>query len=953
MLVTHTSSNAEKIQLFRSLFVGRDDVFARRFENVRKGTSGYSPCCENQWGAGCVLRQHKKCSECPVRQYVPVSDEVVRWHLRGKDASMKPFVMGLYPMLADESVRFAVIDFDKSSWRRDALLVVKKSRDLGLSVALEKSRSGKGAHLWFFLESAVSAKSIREGLSYVMTLVLEECPEVGLDSYDRIIPNQDTLPKGGFGNLIALPLQAEPRKIDNSVFVNDDWVPYEDQWAYLSSIKKIGWTQVDVLLRRARNEHRLLMPDRRSIAEDAHPWTFFLPLWSTDENGTSIAELLPIADVRVVIANRVYVEQKNLTPAARCALIAIASFNNPEFYSHQRMKYSVYGEPRVISRALNGDEFLQVPRGCLESVLAELKRQRFNAIVEDKRYPGVPIEVEFVGELRLDQKPAVGDLKKHDIGILSAGTAFGKTVVAARMIAERKVNTLILVNRRQLQLQWIARLSQFLGIQEKEIGRIGGGTNRWTGKIDVAVMQSLSRKGVVDPRVKEYGHIIVDECHVVASETFEAALDSAPAKYVLGLSATVDRKDGRHPLIMMQCGPIRHRVDPKTLAKREPFDHIVYVRPTSFRMPVGKVGEDGHVDYNNLCDELVVDAARNRQIVNDVLSVIEEGRSPVILSDRREQVESLAQAFDGKVQHILVLMGGMGRRQLKEVRERLAAISDNEPRLILATGSFLGEGFDDARLDTLFLAQPISWKGRLTQFAGRLHRLHDGKKEVRIYDYVDLNVAVCSKMYNRRAKSYEAIGYKVVMPIGATEGWPASVALPAIPHWKETFSDSLRRLCRDGVDEALADLFVYATLQFDLGERTIARSGSKPHILKFLYERLQSRNPTKDCFKFSVRLPIPCGANPYLEVDLVDERSKFVIMLDSAIDLTDVESYRRARREDTLIQSHGNHVLRFLVEDVCERLGDVLDAISQVLRLQQSKLFDEFSKKYKLTELEK
>ena len=269
--IDHSSSNLAKIKLFRSLFVGREDVFARRYENEKKGTSGYTPCCRNQWGAGCVLKQHKKCSECTVRQYVPVSDEVIRWHLRGKDADMKTFVMGIYPMEADETVRVAVIDFDESSWRRDAILTVRKARELGLTVALEKSRSGKGAHLWFFLQTSVAAKAIREVLTYVMTLVIEEHPEVGLDSYDRIIPNQDTLPKGGFGN--------------------------------------------------------------------------------------------------------------------------------PEFSKKQRMKYSVYGESRIISRALNGDEFLQVPRGCLESALQILKGERLNPVVDDKRYAGVPIDVTFKGAL--------------------------------------------------------------------------------------------------------------------------------------------------------------------------------------------------------------------------------------------------------------------------------------------------------------------------------------------------------------------------------------------------------------------------------------------------------------------------------------------------------------------------------------------------------------------------
>ena len=931
-MIDRNASNAEKIRFFRSLFAGREDVFARRYENPKKGTSGYSPCCRNQWGSGCVLKQHKKCGECPAREHVPVSDEVVRWHLRGRDSAMKPFVMGVYPMSADETVRLAVVDFDESAWRRDALLVARKMRAMGLPVALEKSRSGRGAHLWLFFQSPVPAKGVREALTYMLTLVLEEHPEVGLDSYDRIIPNQDTLPKGGFGSLVALPLQAEPRKIDNSVFVDDDWVPYADQWAYLSSVAKVDLVALESLLRKARGEHRLLLPQPQTVADSERPWEFFLPLWSTGERPEATSERACVADVKVVLANRVYIEQWELTLRLRSLLIGLASFVNPEFCKRQRMKYSVYGTPRVISRALNGDRFLQLPRGCLEEALRTLKAEGMNPVVEDKRFGGVPFELAFHGALRLEQKAAAMELKKFDSGILAAGTAFGKTVVAAYMITERKVNTLVLVNRRQLQLQWIARLAEFLGIPEREIGRIGGGSDRWTGRLDVALLQSLSRKGVVDPRVKDYGQIVVDECHAVASETFEAAVNAVPAKYVLGLSATVDRKDGRHPLIMMQCGPVRHRVDPRTLANREPFDHLVYVRPTAFRMPVGEVGEDGRVDYSGLCRALVADAARNRQIVQDVLSSVDEGRSPVVLSDRREQVEGFAEALKGKVRHVVLLLGGMGRRQLKDVRERLLAIPDSEPRVILATGSFLGEGFDDARLDTLFLASPISWKGRLTQFAGRLHRLHDGKREVRIYDYVDLNVAVCARMYDRRAKGYEAIGYKVVVPVGADEGWPVSVPLPSVPHWKETFADSVRRLCREGVDEALANLFVYATLQFNLNDGIRGRPTARAAVVKFLFERLESRAGTKGVFRLGERLPILCGANPSVEADLLDAAHKLAVMLDVSAELSDLDAYRRARREDWLLQQNGYRVVRLLAEDVCARLDETLAFIECGIR---------------------
>ena len=933
------ASNAEKVRFFRSLFCGREDVFARRYENAKKGTHGYTPCCRNQWGPGCILKVHGKCSDCSARESVPVSDEVLRWHLRGKDEKMKPFTMAVYPMLQDETVRFAVIDFDKSSWRRDALIVARHARDIGWPAALERSRSGHGAHLWFFFSSPIFARRVREALTYLLTCVLEAHPEVGLDSYDRIIPCQDTLTKVGFGNPIALPLQAEPRRIGNSVFVNDDGVPYADQWAYLSSVKRLTPVDVEILCRRAQSENRRLLPNAQTPSSDSErPWEFFMPLWSTGNIVPSADSAAPCEeDVRVVLANRVYVEQNGLSPAIRSQLIGLASFVNPEFFKRQRMKYSVYGEPRVISRALNGEEFLQVPRGCLERVLKVLKEARRNPIIEDKRYAGVPIEATFVGELRPEQKSAVADLQKSDLGILAAGTAFGKTVVAAHLIATRKVNTLILVNRRQLQLQWVARLATFLGIPEKEIGRVGGGSSRWTGRIDVALLQSLSRKGVVDPRVKEYGQIIVDECHAVASETFEAAIDSAPAKYVLGLSATVDRRDGQHPLIMMQCGPIRHRVDAKTLAQRAPFDHVVHVRSTSFRMPAGRVGEDGHVDYGELCAALATDEARNRQIVSDMLASVGEGRSPVVLSDRREHVEALAQKLDGRVAHVVVLLGGMGRRALNAVRERLAEIPDDEPRVLLATGSFLGEGFDDARLDTLFLALPVSWKGRLTQFAGRLHRLHEGKREVRIYDYADLNVDVCSRMYERRVRGYEAIGYRVVVPLGVAEGWPVSVALPATPKWQETYADSVRRLCRDGVTEALADLFVAATLRLlqkgngEGGESSASAQSSVADAQRFLAERLETLAETRGRFEANVRLPIPCGANPYLEVGLLSRRNRLVVMFDSEDGLGDAERYRLSRREDWLLQKNGYMVVRFLAEDVCAHLGATLDTLLQAV----------------------
>ena len=929
-VIDKNSSNDEKVGLFRALFGGRGDVFAKRFDNVKTGKKGYSPCCENQWVRGlCGLMTGMKCADCPNRKLIPVSEEVIRWHLRGKDTNRKPFEMGAYPMAKDETVTFAVIDFDESSWRRDTLYVLRKARDSGLPAALERSRSGKGAHIWFFFEESISARMVRSALFYIITLTLEEHPEISLDSYDRIIPNQATLPKGGFGNLVALPLQAEARKVGNSCFVNDDWITYDDQWGFLSSIRRISKAEIVRLVERAKSENRSFIEVGDAARNEDKPWTFFLPLWSVpaQENRQPVSDAV-VTPIEVVLANRIYVSQNGLTDELRSRLMRSASFTNPDFYEAERMRFSVYGKPRIISRVLNGGKYFELPRGCLDSTVRILKDGGFKAAVDDKRYGGVPLDAEFHGELRPEQKAVATDIAKHDTGILAAGTAFGKTVVAISIIAKRKTNTLILVNRRQLQTQWISKIAMFLEIPESEIGKIGGGSERWTGKIDVALMQSLCRKGVVDPRVKEYGQIIVDECHTIAAETFETIVDTAPCRYVLGLSATVMRKDGHDPLILMQLGPIRHRVDAKSLSCREPFAHVVYVRQTDFHMASTHSENDGHFDYNGMLKEMIADASRNRLIVEDVIGAVKEGRSPVILSERREHVAVFETLLEGRVKNVVPLTGGMGIKTTRERREGLASIGDREERVIIATGSYLGEGFDDSRLDTLFLATPISWKGKITQYAGRLHRLHDGKREVRIYDYFDSNVAVCKKMFEKRRTGYQAIGYSLVVPLGATEGWPTEIRLPIEPKWKERFSDSVRRLCRDGVDVALADLFLRATMALqerDNGETV--KDNAKDAASRFLFARLDSLVGSKGVFVQNSCLLIPCGTNPHLEVEIWSEKHKLAILLDTRESVSDISRYRIARREDALLQRNGCRVIRFLAEDVCERLDVVLGVI--------------------------
>lgn len=936
--VTMASAPEEKVTLFRWLFRGREDVFARRFESKRTGKSGYQPVCGNEWIRGVCGKPKVKCAACPQRAFVPVSDRVVFCHLRGKDEAGRPFTMGVYPMLPDETVRFAAIDFDKASWREDAAAVREAARGEGVSPAVERSRSGNGAHLWFFFDAPVAARDARDFVSRLLAAALEKAPGIGLDSYDRIFPNQDTMPKGGFGNLIALPLQHGPRAAGNSVFVDDVFEPHADQWAFLSSGEPIPAARVAAEAARARAGGRVpVLPaagrDEASAGDPSQPWSLYAPEVTVPaQEGGAIAGTG--GTVEVVLGNRVYVDTEPLPAALLGRLVRLAAFANPEFAAAQRMRLSVHGIPRVISCAERAGRYLALPRGCREAALCALAAAGFDASPRDERYAGVPLETAFRGELRPAQLAAVRDLERHETGVLAAGTAFGKTVVAAWMIARRGVNTLVLVNRRELQEQWVARLEAFLELSAGSVGRIGGGAgaDRRTGKIDVALVQSLVRKGEVKGLVKEYGHVVVDECHAISAPAFERVLDGTAARWVLGLSATVVRKDGHHPIVFMQCGPVRHRVDARSAGGAHPFAHRVVVRPTAFRPRPGGAAEaaaeaaDGP-GYAALCAELAADPARNRMIAEDALAAVGEGRSPVVLTERREHLETLRALLEGCVRHLVVLRGGMGRREAAEARARLAAIPEGEPRILLATGAYLGEGFDDARLDTLLLAMPISWKGRVTQYVGRLHRLHEGKTEVRVYDYLDDAVALFNRMFDRRCHGYEALGYTIELPPGAAAGWPAGVPLPVEPAWRETFSETIHRLCRDGVDAELADLFVWASRQTTGTVPADARAAA----LRFLARRLDTLPATAVRFAANVRLPIAFAGNPFMDVDLFDATDGLAILLDDASSLSDSDAYRRARRQDYLLQAAGHRVYRVLGTDVPARLPSFLDDILRLV----------------------
>jgi superfamily II DNA or RNA helicase/very-short-patch-repair endonuclease len=927
--VNQDSPPAIKIALFQSLFRGRTDVYPVRFESRKTGKAGYSPACANEWVRGVCEKPRIKCTECSFRRFIPVTDEVIRWHLSGKNGQGQEFVIGLYPMLLDETCYFLAIDFDRQDWQDDASAFLETCRRFELPAALERSRSGNGGHVWIFFEQAIPAHLARKLGSYLLTETMERRPDLGFGSYDRLFPNQDTLPKAGFGNLIALPLQKRARELGNTVFLDGDFKPYSDQWAFLGQCSKIGQDRVELLVQRAETMGRIIAVRMVTTDDDEAPWNS--SSWRRHE--PDIVETLPDS-LNCVLADQIYIARENLPAALRNRLLRLAAFQNPEFYRAQSMRLPTYDKPRVIHCAEEYPQHLALPRGCLDEVRQLLKELRIKLVLRDERCLGVPLETEFCGTLRPEQQAVAEALLEHEIGVLAATTAFGKTVVAAWLIAQRRVNTLVLVHRQQLLEQWVQRLSAFLDLPTKTIGRLGGGKKKLTGILDVALIQSLVRKGQVDDRIETYGHVIIDECHHVSARSFEMVVRRAKARFVAGLSATVTRKDGHHPIILMQCGPLRYRVDAKRQAAARPFAHQVIVRPTGF-FSMAAPDQDPRVEFQLVCDGLRNDDARNEMICADVVNALNEGRSPLLLTERIEHLEQLAQRLSPQVQHTVVLHGGLGQKALRDARTRLAERSANAGCVILATGKYIGEGFDDPRLDTLFLTLPVSWRGTIAQYVGRLHRLHEGKLEVRVYDYADLNVPMLSRMFERRCRGYEALGYTLMLPASALPGWPVDVPLPVDPLWNKDYAGSVRRLVRDGVDTPLAKLFVHVARPFTPDAEGTARARSASEA--FFYRRLETFPETARRFRLNEELPIPFDGWGRMEVDLLCADARLVIELDGAQHLSDPEAYRRDRRKDALLQQNGYFVLRFLAEDLGKRLDYVLDTVFGALIHQHGK----------------
>ena len=713
------SSSPQKVELFRALFVGRDDVYALRYENERTGNKGWTPAVEGGWARPGGGR----------RRYLPFTDEVVEAHLAGR------IFAGLYPLMPGDTCRVLVCDFDGDGWLLDALAYLDAATAAGIPVTLERSQSGRGGHTWMFFGARVAAASARRLGVGLLRRAMAVRAEIDLTSYDRLFPAQDFVAKGSFGNLIALPLQGKASRRGNTVFLDPSTLePAVDQWAHLSSIPRLSPDDVEGLV--------------ESMSEvGAGPQLGGAALRTVD------APPAPEV-VRGELGAMIAIDRIGLPPWLIAELKHLAALHNPEFYEKQRLRLSTYRTPRFIRCYEETLDRLLLPRGVLSQVESLLADAGTILDLTDVRPSPNPIELSFAATLTEQQHAAVGVLKDHDYSVLVAPPGTGKTVIACALIAHRGHPTLVIVDRQALLEQWTSRLSELVGLAESAVGRLGPGRTRPSGVVDVAMVQSLVRHDDLAELTGSYGFVVVDECHHVPAATFEAAVKRIPARAWLGLTATPYRRDKLEDIIVMQCGPIRHTIDtgeaPGAALRRR-----LMVHQTNHAS-----AHSGEFHIQDVFRDLVADDARTALIAAHVAEAVDRGRNCLVLSQWRIHLESLQQQLTAHGLEPLVLRGGLGKRARAGV---LAKLNDpaTRPFVLLATGSYIGEGFDCPALDALFLAFPLAFKGRIVQYVGRLLRLEDDKHSIEVHDYVDVAIPVLARMHDKRRPAFKSLGFEL------------------------------------------------------------------------------------------------------------------------------------------------------------------------------------------------
>jgi superfamily II DNA or RNA helicase len=735
-------TNEEKIELFLSLFGARRSVYPKLWINLRKGSKGYSPACSNEWVHGVCEKPRVKCSDCPNRNFPPLDHSAIHSHLIGRHT------IGTYAIGEDDSCIFLAADFDGDGWMQDIEAYRRAAEQMGISVGVERSRSGKGGHAWIFFASPVPAVLARRLGTLIVARASSFHRGMKLSTYDRFFPNQDTCPKGGFGNLIALPLQQEPRKSGHTLFLDENFAPVSDQWAYLASLQKIDLTELQRLLETSCS------PEKDIETTETVSLNF-------DESALNvIPQAVRRGDfkgtLKLIRNSQIAIPLSDLPTSLGAALKRLGTIANPLFYEKQRLRFPTINIPRFIFCGEEHDDKLVLPRGTLHDIEKLVSKAGGKVEIIDKRPDPATTGLSFIGTLTATQSAAVDAMLAHEEGVLVAPPGAGKTVMACAAIARRGVSTLILVHRKQLLDQWSDRLQKFLGLSKNDI-HILGKARYPDAPVALGMFPTLARSEFPEALLAKYGHVIIDECHHVPAASFEAAMKRCAARYILGLTATPNRKDGLQKILFLQCGPIRHRID---LDHSEEQSRTVFVREFSLRLPA----EKDRLPIHQIWEHLIQSSARNRAIASDVTSALEEQRFCALLSDRKEHLSTLESLLREKLpEESIYRIDGSTNQKLRTttLANLRSRASEGRPFALLATASLLGEGFDMPELDTLFLAMPISFKCRLIQYAGRLHRFSEKKKSVRIYDYVEPDHPLTAQMYRKRTAAYREMGYSI------------------------------------------------------------------------------------------------------------------------------------------------------------------------------------------------
>jgi len=716
-LVLATSSRAEKVALIRSLFRGREDVYALRWENARTGENGYAPAVAGGWSG----------ARGGPKTYLHLTDETIEEHLRGRES------IGIYPLLEDDTCWFLACDLDGRTWQLDAAALLEACADKGVPAVLERSRSGDGAHVWVFFSVAVAAASARRLGALLLREAMSRRRELDLASYDRLFPNQDFLPQKGFGNLIALPLQGRCREAGTSVFLDPaTFEPVPDQWALLSSHGRLPPEHLEALLAKSND----VPVGPAAIATRAGGRDRRLP-----------------AEIICTVGADLAIPKASLPPALLAELKHLASIHNPLFYERQRLRFSTHQTPRLIRCYDETLTHLKLPRGLHEQLDLAIGAAGSRLVIDDRRPTHDLLPLAFAGTLSPLQETALAAVLANDDGVLVAPPGTGKTVIACAVIAARRLPTLVLAHSKPLLEQWRTQLQALLGLSSKQIGQIGGGRRKLTGTVDLAMIQSLKAIDGLEAFFGGYGLIVVDECHHLPAVSFESYVRQAPARHFLGLTATPYRRDGLQEIITMQCGPIRHRI---ASSEGPAGDLTLDLRVRESTLVIAGAGETPIQEVFRL---LVDNDARTAFICDDVVEALNEGRRCLVLSQWTEHCHLLADGLRARGVSPLALEGSLGKRARAAIIKQIENSPPGEQLVIVATGQYLGEGFDSPQLDALFLAFPVSFKGRLVQYTGRLMRAEEGKTTVRVYDYADTRVPVLRAMHTRRLRTYKSLGF--------------------------------------------------------------------------------------------------------------------------------------------------------------------------------------------------